>query len=52
MGCVWVYRQKVELHYWWEYGDEKTAGNKFGGTTSGRNDGRPGWLVLWIWDKK
>ena len=23
MGCVWVYMQKVELRYWWEYGDEK-----------------------------
>ena len=19
MGCVWVYMQKVELRYWWEY---------------------------------
>ena len=25
MGCVWVYMQKVELRYWWEYGDEKTG---------------------------
>ena len=24
MGCVWVYMQTMELHYWWEYGDEKT----------------------------
>ena len=23
MGCLWVYIQKVELRYWWEYGDEK-----------------------------
>ena len=23
MGCVWVYMQKMELRYWWEYGDEK-----------------------------
>ena len=22
MGCVWVYMQKVELRYWWEYGDD------------------------------
>ena len=22
--CVWVYMQKMELRYWWEYGDEKT----------------------------
>ena len=27
MGCVWVYMQKVELLYWWEYGDEKTRIN-------------------------
>ena len=27
MGCVWVYMQKVELRYWWEYGDEKTGLN-------------------------
>ena len=20
MGCVWVYMQTMELHYWWEYG--------------------------------
>ena len=24
MGCVWVYLQKMELCYWWEYSDEKT----------------------------
>ena len=24
---VWVYMQKVELHHWWEYGDEKTGIN-------------------------
>ena len=23
MGCLWVYIQKVELRYWWEYGNEK-----------------------------
>ena len=23
MGCVWVCMQKMELRYWWEYGDEK-----------------------------
>ena len=23
MGYVWVYMQKMELRYWWEYGDEK-----------------------------
>ena len=28
MGCVWVYRQKVKLRHWWEYGDEKTRMNK------------------------
>ena len=28
MGCVWVYMQKVELRYWWEYGDEKTRINQ------------------------
>ena len=28
MGCVWVYMQKMELRYWWEYGDEKTRINK------------------------
>ena len=28
MGCVWVYMRKVELHYCWEYGDEKTGINK------------------------
>ena len=27
VGCVWVYMQKVELRYWWEYGDEKTRIN-------------------------
>ena len=27
MGCAWVYMQKVELHYWWEYGDKKTRIN-------------------------
>ena len=27
MGCVRVYMQKVELRYWWEYGDEKTRIN-------------------------
>ena len=26
-GCVWVYMQKGELRYWWEYGDEKTGIN-------------------------
>ena len=25
MGCVWVYREKVELLYWWEYSDEKNV---------------------------
>ena len=29
MGCVWVYIQKMELRYWWEYGDEKTRVNKW-----------------------
>ena len=29
MGCVWVYMEKVELRYWWEYSDEK-AMNKLG----------------------
>ena len=28
MGCVWVYMQKMELCYWWEYGDKKTRINK------------------------
>ena len=28
MGCVWVYMQKMEPRYWWEYGDEKTIINK------------------------
>ena len=28
VGCVWVYMQKMELHYWREYGDEKKK--KFG----------------------
>ena len=29
MGCVWVYMQKMELRYWWEYGDEKTRINEW-----------------------
>ena len=29
MGCVWVYMQKEELRYCWEYGDEKTGINEF-----------------------
>ena len=29
MGCVWVYMEKVELRYWWEYSDEKTLEQKF-----------------------
>ena len=24
LWVMWVYMQKVELHYWWEYGDKKT----------------------------
>ena len=24
---VWVYNQKTELRYWWEYGDQKTRIN-------------------------
>ena len=28
MGCVWVYMQKMELRYWWEYGDEETRINE------------------------
>ena len=27
VGCVWVYRQEVELRWRWEYGDEKTRIN-------------------------
>ena len=27
MGSLWVYMQKMELRYWWEYGDEKTRMN-------------------------
>ena len=27
MGCLWVYMQKMELRYRWEYGDEKTRIN-------------------------
>ena len=27
MGCVRIYMQKMELCYWWEYGDEKTIIN-------------------------
>ena len=27
MGCMWVYMQKEELRYWWEYGDKKTRVN-------------------------
>ena len=23
MGCVWVYMEKVALHYWWEPSDKK-----------------------------
>jgi len=23
VGCVWVYMEGVELHYWWEHGDEE-----------------------------
>ena len=38
MGCVWVYMQKMELCYWWEYGDEKTRINKL-------NEKRS--LILW-----
>ena len=28
MGCAYFYMQKIELRYWWEYGDEKTKINK------------------------
>ena len=28
VGCVWLYLQKMELRYWWEYGEEK-KNNKF-----------------------
>ena len=28
MGCVCIYKQKMELCYWWEYGDKKTRINK------------------------
>ena len=27
MGCVCIYMQKMELSYWWEYGDKKTIIN-------------------------
>ena len=27
MGCVCFYMKKIELRYWWEYGDEKTRIN-------------------------
>ena len=27
LWVVCVYRQKMELRYWWEYGDEKTRIN-------------------------
>ena len=27
VGCVWVHKQKMELRYWREYGDEKTRLN-------------------------
>ena len=28
MGFVCIYKQKMELCYWWEYGDKKTRINK------------------------
>ena len=28
MSCVWIYMQKMELYYWWEYSDEKTRINQ------------------------
>ena len=28
VGFVWLYLQKMELRYWWEYGEEK-KNNKF-----------------------
>ena len=27
VGFVWLYLQKMELRYWWEYGEEKTITN-------------------------
>ena len=45
MGCLWVYIQKVELRYWWEYGDEKGGIDWF-------NEKRlliPGGLRVLIW---
>ena len=27
MGCVWVYLQKMDLYYRWEYGDKSTRIN-------------------------
>ena len=45
MGCLWVYIQKVELRYWWEYGDEKGGIDWF-------NEKRlliPGGLRVSIW---
>ena len=38
MGCVRIYMQKMELCYWWEYGDEKTIINYLHGKHS---------LILW-----
>ena len=38
MGCVGMYMQKMELCYWWEYGDEKTRINQL-------NEKRP--LIPW-----
>ena len=29
MGYVWVYMQKMELRYWWEYGDFTVANLRF-----------------------
>ena len=47
MGCLWVYIQKVELRYWWEYGDEKGGIDWF-------NEKRsliPGGLRVPIWKR-
>ena len=47
VGCVWVYLQKMELRYWWEYGDEKTRINQL----SEKRSFIPWGLRVPIWKK-
>ena len=40
MGSVWVYIQKMELRYWWEYCDEKALVDTVGYRKSVKNPKR------------